>query len=145
MVSGNLTRLSLAEYNVFDPSRSVVGTPQNWATFMDDQTTSPPTMRVQFWPAPDTAIAIPYTYTAELLAPGGTSIAFVPWMSPDTAMVAGVEAKIKAYLKDYNGAQLARVEAAGALSTMRANEARRTENTQMQLSSMYTQHRLRRW
>jgi hypothetical protein len=145
MVSGNLIRLSLQDFNNFDPSRSTVGTPQNWATFMDDQTTTPPTMRVQFWPVPDTAIGIPYEYTAELLQPGGTSIAFVPWMSPDTAMVAGVEGKIKAYLKDYNGAALAKSEAASALSTMRANEARRTENTQMQLSSMYTQHRLRRW
>jgi hypothetical protein len=102
-------------------------------------------MQIQFWPSPDAAIGIPYEYTAEILQPGGTSVAFLPWMSPDTAMVAGVEGKIKAYLKDYTGAALAKSEASAALGTMRANEARRSEYTQMQLASMYTRHRHRRW
>lgn len=145
MISGNMTRLSLQQINVFDPSRAWLGTPNSWASFMDDSSTPPPRMQVQFWPTPDTAVGIPYEYTAELLPPGGTSVAFVPWMTPDTAMVAGVEAKIKQYLKDYVGSQLLRSEAGSALSTMRANEARRTEHTQMQLGSMYIRHRLKRW
>jgi hypothetical protein len=145
MMAGNLTRLSTQEFNNFDPSRAWVGTPQSWATFMDDSSLPPPRMQVQFWPAPDTVVGIPYEYTAELLPPGGTSVAFVPWMSPDSAMVAGVQGKIKAYLKDYTGAEFAKEEAKDALSTMRANEARRSEHTQLQLATMYTRHRLRRW
>lgn len=143
---GPLERLSRDQLNMSSPTRAGYGTPRNWTSYMDDAST-PPRMQVELSPIPDTAVGIPFEYVAEASVPTGSGVAFLPWMEPATALVEGVTAKIlrTPAFKDLAGAQLAMAEAAKALSTMRANEARRMDRTQMQMADHYTSHRLRRW
>lgn len=144
MMSGELRRFTRDQLNSLDPSRLSIGTPRVWASYMDDGSV-PPRMQIELNPIPDSAIGIPFEYIAELAAPDSSGAAFAAWMEPATALVEGVTAKVKRHLKDYNGAQLAKAEAAEALSTMRGNEAQRMPNTQMRLAGHFTAHRRRRW
>jgi hypothetical protein len=141
-----LTRLSRPALNAAAPGRPAYGTPQIWASYLDDAST-PPNMQVELYPIPDAAIGIPFVYTAEASVPGSSSTAFAAWMEPSTALVEGVTGKIlrTPQFKDLAGAQLAMVESKNALATMRNNEAQRLPHTQMELSSYYTAHRRRRW
>lgn len=143
---GPLGRLSRAQLNVSAPTRATYGTPQVWASYMDDSST-PPRMQVELYPIPSAAVGIPFEYLSEATSPSTSSAAFLPWVEPATALVEGVISKIlrTPQFKDYPGAQLAMAEAQKALSTMRANEARRTGPSTMQLSSHYTSHRASRW
>jgi hypothetical protein len=143
---GPLARLSRAELNASDPNRGTYGVPRNWVSYMDDSS-SPPRMQIELYPIPNTAVGIPFEYVAEATVPGSSGAAFLPWMEPATALVEGVTGKIlrTPQFKDLASAQLAMTEAARALSTMRASEARRMGATRMQLSSHYTSHRTERW
>lgn len=141
---GPLDRLSRGQLNLAAPTRAEYGTPAYWSSYMDDSS-SPPRMQVELYPIPDTAVGIPFEYTAEISVPSATGASFVPWMEPATALVEGVIAKIKAHLKDYVGAQLAIAEAAKALKTMRGNEAERMGPAAMTMDPYYTSHRTKRW
>jgi hypothetical protein len=124
------------------PGSACPGTPMLWSAYMDDGST-PPQMQVKFYPAPNVAIGIPFRYSAEVAAPGATSVTLIPWLQPG-ALIEGATAKIKAHLKDYAGAQLAMVAAKAALGAMRAAEAFRQGPVSMRLDSYYTSHRSRR-
>jgi hypothetical protein len=135
----SMTRLTGAQMD----ATGVVGTPTNWASYMDDAST-PPRMQIELYPTPDESIGIPFTYTAEAADLSGASTILKAWVD-STALVEGVTAKIKAHLKDYTGAAYHATLAQKALDSMKATEAHGMAPTQMQLSSHYTGHRARRW
>lgn len=146
---GPLTRLTTGDMNAGNPfiataasGSATFGTPTLWSAYMDDGS-SPPQMQVKLYPPPSLALGIPFTYAAEVAAPGSTSVALIPWLQP-AALIEGATAKIKAHLKDYNGAQWHNATAKAALSVMRAEEAFRQGPVVMRLDSYYTQHRERR-
>jgi hypothetical protein len=111
---------------------------------MDDSST-PPNLRVELYPVPDAVYAIPYVYASEaseLAGSSGLTILQV-WMQR-TALFEGVCARIKAHLKDYEGAEYSLALAGAALQTMRRAEAQGMAPAQMKLDSYYTSHRMRR-
>jgi hypothetical protein len=140
---GGLKRFTHAQLNESDPSRKATGTPQGWASYMDDNSV-PPRMQVELWPIPDTATGIPFTYSADADDLTATSTIIKVWMQP-SALVEGVTALIKRHLKDYAGAQLAAVAAGAALKNMRTSEAQGMAPAQMRLDSYYTRHRHKRF
>lgn len=142
---GEMRRTTHGELNQSDPQRVLNGTPRMWASYMDD-TSTPPRMQVELYPVPDTAVGIPFTYSADAgeLDPSNTSLILQVWMQP-AALVEGTIAKLKRHLRDYTGAQLAAVDAAAALKNMRTSEAQGMAPAQMQLDSYYTRHRSKRW
>lgn len=125
------------------PGSRETGTPNTWASYMDDGST-PPRMQVELSPIPDKAIGIAYSYMADAAPLTATSRILQVWMDP-AAMVEGVVSKIKRYLKDYVGAQMADVDAKRGLDGMREAEARGMAPAQMKLDSYYTSHRSKRW
>jgi len=136
--------LRMARSQLQQSSGGALGTPGIWAGYMDDGST-PPRMQVELCPAPDKAYGIPFTYVSD---PGGltgssTFATLQVWMQP-AALLEGVVARVKAHLKDYNGAQLAGVLAKAALGQMRKAEAQGMAPAAMQLDSYYTRHRMRR-
>jgi hypothetical protein len=141
-----MQRLTRGQLNIAAPSRAATGSPTCWMSYMDDSST-PPRMQIELYPVPDTAMSLQVTYTAEAPAPSAGTDSFLPWMTPSTALVEGVTAKIlrTTKFKDLAGAQLAMAAAEKALSTMRNSEAQRWPNTQMELPAFYTSHRLKRW
>jgi hypothetical protein len=142
-VWGQLRRYSHGELNQSVPTRPQSGTPEGWASYMDDSST-PPRMQVELYPIPDKAIGIPFTYSADAGALDDTSTILQVWMQP-TALIEGTVAKIKRHLKDYAGAQLAAADAKMALANMRTSEAQGMAPAQIRLSSYYTAHRRKRW
>jgi hypothetical protein len=140
---GPMTRFYHGQLNASDPSRLTTGTPTAWAMYMDDSSV-PPRMQVELWPAPDTAIGIPFTYLGDAAPLTSTSAILQVWMQP-TALVEGIVAKIKSHLKDYAGAQLAMVAAKSALANMRTSEAQGLGPANMQLDGYYTSHRRQRY
>lgn len=141
---GPLSRLSRGQLNLGAPTRAEYGTPQIWSSYMDDSST-PPRMQVELYPIPDTAVGIPFEYTAEASVPATSGASFLPWMEPASALVEGVIAKIKAHLKDYTGAQLHGMMAEKALERMRMNEAARMGPAQLTLDPFYSSYRTKRW
>ena len=142
-IYGPMVRSTHGELNESDPWRLQTGTPRAWASYMDDSST-PPRMQVEIWPVPDLAVGIPFTYVGDAAPLTDTSTILQVWMQP-TALVEGIVGKIKAYLKDYAGAQLAMLAAKSALQNMRTSEAQGMAPAQMKLDSYYTAHRRRRW
>jgi hypothetical protein len=138
-----MTRTTHGELNLSDQWRVQVGTPYAWASYMDGNSV-PPFMQVELYPVPNLAVGIPFTYSADLPALGDTSLAIAPWIQPG-ALVQGVIALLKGYLRDYTGAQLAAVSAAAALKQMRGSEAQGMAPGQMRLDSYYVGYRTRRW
>jgi hypothetical protein len=138
-----MRRFSHAQLDLSDPSRLTSGTPTGWASYMDDSST-PPRLQVEFYPVPDTAIGIPFTYVADADALSATSTILQVWIE-QTALVEGVVGKIKRHLKDYAGATLAAADAKNALQNMRNSEAQGLGPTQMQMDRYYTRHRFKRW
>lgn len=126
------------------PGRNTLGHPAFWADYMDDAS-SPPLIQIELYPVPDLAIGIPFSYTADGTTPTASSAAVAAWIEPATALVEGVTAKVKAYLKDYVGAQFHAGAAREALGTARNVESNRMGDSQMRLSSHFTSHRRRRW
>lgn len=139
---GAMRRTTHGELNQSDPQRVMSGTPQLWASYMDD-TSTPPRMQVEFYPVPDTAVGIPFTYSADSGELSDTETLLQVWIQP-AALVEGTIAKLKRHTKDYTGAQLATVDAAAALKNMRSSEAQGMAPAQMQLDPYFTRHRLRR-
>jgi hypothetical protein len=117
------------------------GTPTRWASYMEDSST-PPRMQVELYPAPDAAIGIPFTYIADAALSGSTSIVKA-WLEP-SALVEGVTAKIKAHLKDYNGALFHQRAFRESLDSMKRAEAHGSAPCEMRLDSYFTRHRRRR-
>lgn len=138
-----LKRFSLAKLNEVDPRRQASGTPQAWASYMEDSQT-PPLMQVEIWPIPDVTAGLPYTYAGEIGGLSDATDVVEIWLQP-AALVEGCISKIKAHLKDIPGAQFAKVNAAEALKLMRRAEAQGSGPTHMQLSSYFTAHRAKRW
>jgi hypothetical protein len=140
---GPLTKLTPGDMDAGNPYLAATsgsfGTPMLWSAYMDDGST-PPQMQVKLYPAPNLSIGIPFRYSQEVVAPGSTSVALIPWLQP-AALIEGATAKIKAHLKDYPGAQLHGVLAKAALSVMRAEEAFRAGPVVMRLGEYYTSHR----
>jgi hypothetical protein len=139
---GPMKRTTGAQLNESDPWRETTGVPQQWASYMDDNST-PPLMQVELWPVPEKAVGIPFTYATQDGPLTSTSTLLKVWLQP-AALIEGVTARIKAHLKDYTGAQLHQAASGIALKLMRSTEAQGLAPTQMKLSSHYTQARRRR-
>jgi hypothetical protein len=139
---GPLQRFSRTELNASQPVRSTYGTPEIWASYMEDGST-PPRMQVELYPIPDAAIGIPFTYVAEGTALTTTSQILQVWIQP-AALLEGVTAKIKRHLKDYLGANEHDKQAGAALALMVGAEAQGMDKARMQLDPYYTSHRSRR-
>jgi len=135
-------RFTHAQLNISDPNRVMMGTPQGWASYMDDNS-SPPNMQVELYPVPDKEIGIPFTYVADGQALSSSSTLFQFWMQP-SALIDGVTAKILAHLKDYNGAQLHGAAFGGSLKRMRSAEAQGMAPAKMTMGGYYTRGRARR-
>lgn len=140
---GLFRRLSRAQLDASAPGRPSSGTPQIWASSMDDDST-PPRMQVELYPIPDAAIGIPYTYVADEAELTGTGVAILAWVR-SAALIAGVQADICNHLEKFGAADRYEAKYTRELSTMRGNEARRDGPSQMALASHYTSHRSRRW
>jgi|HubBroStandDraft_4_1064222.scaffolds.fasta_scaffold03234_8 hypothetical protein len=141
---GPLKRLTPGDMDAGNPflassASGSCGTPMLWSAYMDDGST-PPQMQVKLYPAPNLSIGIPFRYSQEVVAPGATSVTLIPWLQP-AALIEGATAKIKAHLKDYNGATYHNATAKAALSVMRAEEAFRAGPVAMRLDGYYTSHR----
>lgn len=136
---GPLKRFTHAQLNSSDPWREATGVTQGWASYMDDSST-PPLMQVEIYPVPDSAVGIPFTYAAQDGPLTATSTLLKVWLQP-TALIEGVTAKIKAHLRDYNGAQLHMASAIGAVKIMRNTEAQGMAPASLTLDSYYTAHR----
>lgn len=141
--TGPLRRLSPGQLNVSAPGRQAAGTPQIWASSMDDGS-NPPRMQVELYPVPDAAIGIPYTYVADESELTSTGTAILAWVQP-AALIAGVSADCLNHLEKFSGADRSEAKYVREVSSMRGNEARREGPTQMALASHYTSHRSRRW
>lgn len=139
---GPLKRMNRSELNLSAPNRGEHGTPRIWATYMDDAST-PPRIQVEFYPIPDAAIGIPFSYSADAEL-STASPAVLAWMNP-SALVEGVTASIKRHLKDYMGAAEHAKVAAKSLANMRTSEAQGMEKMTMRLPAFYTAHRRARW
>lgn len=137
-----LTRTTHAQLDQSDPLRKLNGKPAFWLSYMDDNST-PPRMQVAVWPNPDALYSLPFTYAADAGDLASTTTALQVWIQP-AALIEGVTARIKAHLKDYNGAQFHTVLAKAALGNMRTSEAQGMAPAQMALDSYYTAHRRRR-
>jgi hypothetical protein len=136
---GTLTRMAHGQLNDADPTRAVTGKPQIWASYMDDSST-PPLMRIELVPYPDLAIGIPFTYAADAGELTDTGTIIKVWLQP-SALVEGATSRIKAHLKDYNGAVLHRKWSEEALVTMRGAEAQGMGMAKIELDPYYTAHR----
>lgn len=138
-----MKRFTHEQISASDPTAAMNGTPAAWAQYMDDGST-PPRIQVQIWPIPDAVHSLPYTYQST----GGdlTSEATIlqVWMQP-AALHEGCVARIKAHLKDYQGATFHAALAEKALKVMRGAEANGLANGQMGLSSYYVGYRSRRY
>lgn len=135
-------RFTHAQLNISDPNRVMMGTPQGWASYMDDNST-PPNMQVELYPVPDKEIGIPFTYVADGQALSSAGTLFQFWMQP-SALVEGVTARIKAFLKDYDGAQLHGAAFGGSLQRMRKAEAQGMAPAKLTVGSYFTRGRMRR-
>ena len=139
---GPMDRFTHAQLNLSDPNRTATGTPQAWASYMDDNST-PPLMRVELFPYPDAAIGIPFTYSAEPADLAAVATIFQVWMQP-AALVEGTTGKIKAFLKDYTGAAYHDAKAAAALKNMRSSEAQGSAPAMLTLDPYFTRYRMHR-
>jgi hypothetical protein len=139
---GPLQRFSRGELNANFPDRTTTGTPEAWATYMEDGST-PPRMQIELYPVPDAAIGIPFTYIAEGAALSGSTQILQAWIQP-AALIEGVMAKVKRHLGDYTGANEHEKQAAKALATMIGQEAHGMGPMQMSLDSYFTSHRSQR-
>jgi hypothetical protein len=141
---GPLVRMARSQLNQSFPGAGCPGLPGIWASYMDDGST-PPRIQVQLCPVPDKVYGIPFTYVSDpgALTGAATSTILQVWMQ-SAALVEGVVSRIKAHLKDYNGAQLAGVMAKVGLANMRSSEAQGMPPAAMQMDPYYTGHRMRR-
>ena len=139
---GPMKRVTHGELNLTDPRRQATGTPQFWASYMDDSST-PPNMQVELYPIPQIEVGIPFSYVAAGPDLASTTAILQVWLQP-AALLEGVTAKIKMHLKDYTGAQLHAAAAGSALKNMRTSEAQEMAPTRMRLDPYYTDHRMRR-
>lgn len=140
---GPMRRFSRGELDVSDPLRQGTGTPQAWASRMDDSST-PPNMQVELYPVPNKAIGIPFTYVMDASPLTAASSILQVWIQ-SAALIEGTTAKIKAHLRDYAGAQYHTATAKSALANMRTSEAQGMGPAIFQLDGYYTSHRRKRW
>jgi len=139
---GPMKRTTHAQLNESDPWRVTTGVPQQWMSYMDDNST-PPLMQVEIWPVPEKAVGIPFTYATQDGPLTATGTLLKIWLQP-AALIEGVTAKIKAHLRDYTGAQLHQAAAGIALKVMRGSEAQGMAPAVLKIDSYYTAHRRRR-
>jgi hypothetical protein len=136
---GQMQRTTHGQLEQTAPWRTVNGIPLFWASYMDDNST-PPRMQVELYPIPEIAVGLPFSYVADADPLSATNFAFQVWMQP-AAMLEGVTAKIKAYLKDYTGAAMHMSNAKLALLNMLSSEAQGMAPASMQLDPYFTRHR----
>jgi hypothetical protein len=140
---GPLQRFAHQQIDAFDPQRNTVGTPTVWASYMDANAVPPP-IQVELWPWPDKIISLPFAYESIGTSPAVETTLLQVWLQP-SALLEGVTARIKAHLKDYEGATLHAALAKSGLQTMRGAEAQKLAPVQLQLSSYYVGYRAKRW
>ena len=139
---GEIRRMSRGQLNASQPFSNSYGTPQIWASYMEDGST-PPRMQIELYPIPNLAVGIPFNYVAEGPALTDTSQILQVWMQP-AALIESVTASIKAHREDYSGAQFHEMRAAAALKAMIGTEAQGMAKTRLQLDDYYTSYRNRR-
>jgi hypothetical protein len=139
-----LTAAAMQEVQAGKPSP---GQPRYWAPATDTPEDEPPVRhQIELYPAPDTAIGLPYTGIAAVqeFTQALTGASPLPWVSPD-AIIAGAKALALTDAKDYVGAGVFAARSTHLVEQMQANEARRTGPGNIRLAERFTAHRVRRW
>lgn len=139
---GPFARLHRNQLDAIYPDRSISGTPEVWAAYMDDSS-DPPRMQIEILPVPDEAIGIPFSYVAEADSPTSTGATLLPWIQP-TALIEKVSSSICVHLENLPKAAFHERRADAALSRMKNIEALRTGPVVMEIDDYYTSHRQRR-
>ena len=138
-----LKRMDRSQLNQSDPWRVQSGKPGIFCSYMDDAST-PPRLQVELYPVPDSAVGLPFTYQSDGGDLSAAATILQVWIQ-STALVSGVEAKIRRHLKDLAGSQLAAAEAKAALANMRTSNAQGMAPAQMKMDGYLTSHRRGRW
>lgn len=140
-----INRRDRAQGDVTDPGRIFAGPPSYWNEYMDDSS-DPPLMQVELWPAADAIYSVQVSYTAEkgYLAQSDTSVAFVPWAQPG-ALMAGCRADLALLAEKLPLAQIHAGHFENLMVQMVNNESRRQGPSEMTMQSVYTRHRQKRW
>lgn len=138
-----LERLTHGQLNSTAALRTVTGTPRYWASYLMDDGSTPPRLQVEFWPTPDTAAGIPFSYVSDAADLTSTATVLAVWIS-STALLEGVCARVLRHLEKYTGTALAQAATDKALKQMRRQEAGRMGSATLTLDSYYTSHRTRR-
>lgn len=94
--AGPLDRFRGAQLDRSTGGRQMFGRPGAFALYMDDSS-EPPRMQAQLYPAPDTVYPLILKCVGEADVPAATSATLLPWMRP-SAIVAGVMADAFAHL-----------------------------------------------
>lgn len=127
-------------------SRLSIGEPYYWCPAEDTADSTPPVLhQVEIYPAPETAIGLPYTYIKLPIEFDGTNNAteILPWVDP-RSIVAGAKTLILAHLKNYEGAAAEMAIRKSSRDTMSRVETDRTGPSRIKMASRYTAHRRRR-
>jgi hypothetical protein len=137
-----LARRTKQEVNAHAASRSTQGPPVEYAPYMDD-TSAPPRLQIEVYPAPDAVRTLVVDYIAEVASPSGTSTALLPWVRP-AALIEGVRASGLDHLKDYSGSDRAEARFQALLEQMVTIDSRNRPPRQMRMAPRFTRHRLQR-
>ena len=146
-----LRRTSQGELDQGAPHRPESGQPFMWAPAPDsaEVTTtggSAVLHRVELYPIPIDAEAIPYRYLKRVTGFSGSNTGGepLPWVT-DSVLMEGTRAKALRHEKDYTGAQVAEMAKDKALRVLSDSESRRTGPVTLHVASKYTRHRANRW
>jgi hypothetical protein len=127
--------------------RTFLDNPAAWALYDNTSETSPPVLhQIEFFPPPLYARGIPIEYLviASPFTGDNTSDSPLPWV-PDSVLLFGCRADIRAYLEDYAGAQMYEAKYESELARMALrDESERKKPQPMRMASRFTRHRLAR-
>lgn len=146
-----LTRTTQGELDEWAPHRPESGEPFLWAPApdsaeVDSSGDTAVSHRVELYPIPTSAEAIPYRYTKRVTGFTGTNTSGepLPWVT-DEVLMEGVREKALRHDKDYTGAGYAAAAFQRALKSLSDSESRRIGPVTLQMARRYTQHRAHRW
>lgn len=139
---GPLGRLSRKQLNDSAPGRPASGTPQVWASYMEDAST-PPRMQIELYPIPDEARGIPYRYTKEQASLSSAATTLQAWLRP-APLIEGVSADCLNHLEKYAGADRKEARFGALVNDMKRNEAANRGGQAIRAAGWMTRHRIAR-
>ena len=143
-----LAMVSASRLDEIDAARVTYGDPQMYTLAMEDSS-DPPRMQVELWPAPERALGLPVRYVAEAPSLNGTSVTILPWVRP-AALIAGVSADACLHLAKAQPAMLPLADRherrfESAVADMERTACLGAPAEQVGMASRFTRHRARRW